>query len=130
MNAQAVEEFMRGYFAERAELRSSLFADRNIVFQGFYSANYLAAEPGCLGAWQYELDNPPFIESIKIKAKRRLAIVTTTEPNFSELVQRRYYLLASENGWLIDRKGDKCSWCDGKGYATSILAGSSDFGMG
>ena len=122
LNIQAVEEFMSGYFAERAELRRSLFESRDIFLLECYSANYLAAEAGFLYPWNYEQSNPPFVESIRIKARRRLAIVTTTEPDFFKQVQCRYYLLASESGWLIDRKGSKCSRCDGKGYAISILA--------
>lgn len=125
MDTQAIEEFMQGYFAERAELHRLHWMAWNAFLEESFTTDYLAAlrEGLCDDYWQYEKRNPAVITSISTKPGRQLAIVITSEPEDCEQVQYRYYLLATKAGWRIDRKGKKCSSCDGAGSQSDIMIG-------
>lgn len=120
---QAVEEFMRGYFAERAELRHAHSVAWDDFIGNIFTTDYLAALRESLrDDWQYEKRNPALVISIKTKPRRRLAVITTSEPEFCEQVHYSYYLLSTKAGWRIDRKGKRCSSCDGTGCRELLLA--------
>ena len=123
ITAQPIEEFMQSYFAERAELHRAHRVVWDDFIENIFTADYLAAlRESMRDDWSYEKQNPAVVLGIKVKARRRLAVVTTSEPEGCEQVHYRYYLLATEAGWRIDRKGMKCLYCDGTGYRELLLA--------
>ncbi len=125
---QTIEEFMQSYFAERAELYRAHRVAWDAFQEIFFTADYLIILRDSWDEdWAYERENPAVVLSIRIRKKTTVAI--TSEPELREHVHYRYYLRITEGCWQIDRKGKKCSFCDGTGYQRALLAMKQVDGM-
>jgi hypothetical protein len=111
---EPVEEFMKAYFSERAELRSAMVVQNEPFRQKFFT-------PECSDAFRRSQDD---IRSFELKEPAKVvsmqeteasAVVITTEPVLDRHRSFRYHLQRSGQRWLIHRREWECFVCKGTG---------------
>src|SRR6266581_2803453 len=107
---QMVEEFMRGYFDERAELRKASVRSSAPFLDKFFTADYCAKHRSSQDeARSREKDKPASVLSVEVHDES--AEVITSEPLGREHKRFRYHLQSSGGRWLIHRKEWECFLC-------------------